>query len=438
MPNLRELTLDLEPLRVSRDFRYMWLGGTVSAIGTQFTRVTVPFLVYERTGSVIALGIISAITLLPMLVCSIIGGAVADIFDRRMVARAAAAVGGVTSLLHVVNVVFLDTQLWAVYALHAIGTSLLMGGAPAARSALPFVVDRARLTSALMLQSTTYTTSAVVGPAAGGFIIASLGVRWAFIIDAITFAFSFACWTLIKPIPPVATGARVSAAVIFDGFRALRGHRPIVGSFLADVNAMVFAMPQALFPAIARQRFPEHPTYYGLMVSAIPFGMFVATIFSGWTRNVTRHGIVVVASIVVWGTAIAFFGLVDGMIVSCLCLAVAGAADMISGVSRNAMLQLSASPELQGRMQGVGMAVWTTGPALGDVEASGLAALTSINTSVFVGGLASVFGIGVIAVALPEFTLFRAYARADLEPSRDDHAATDAATASSMPATPYE
>ena len=114
MPNLRALTLDLEPLRASRDFRYLWLGGTVSAIGTQFTRVTVPFLVYERTGSVIALGIISAITLLPMLMCSIIGGAVADIFDRRMVARASAAVGGVTSLLHVVNVVFFDKQLWAV------------------------------------------------------------------------------------------------------------------------------------------------------------------------------------------------------------------------------------------------------------------------------------------------------------------------------------
>jgi MFS family permease len=413
VPNLRELTLDLEPLRASRDFRYMWMGATISSIGTQFTRVSVPYLVYQRTGSVLALGVISAITLFPMLVCSVIGGAIADIFDRRMVARASAAVGGVTSLLHVLNVTVFGTQLWAVYALHAIGTSLLMGGAPAARSALPFIVDKERLTSALMLQSTTYTTSSVIGPAVGGVIIASLGVRWAFLIDAVTFAFSFACWTLIKPIPPIASGARMSAAVIFDGFRALRGHKPIVGSFLADVNAMVFGMPQALFPAIARHRFPDHPTYYGLMVASIPFGMFVATIFSGWTRNVTRHGIVVVSSIVVWGVAIAFFGVVDGMLVSCLFLAIAGAADMISGVSRNAMLQLSASPELQGRMQGVGMAVWTTGPALGDVEASGLAALTSINTSVFLGGVSCVLGIGIIAIAIPEFTLFRAYVRTD-------------------------
>jgi len=179
------------------------------------------------------------------------------------------------------------------------------------------------------------------------------------------------------------------------------------------VNAMVFGMPQALFVPIAAQRFPDHPTFYGLMVASIPFGMFVATVFSGWTRNVTRHGMVVVSSIVVWGIAIAFFGLVDGMILSCLFLAIAGAADMISGVSRNAMLQLSASPELQGRMQGVGMAVWTTGPAIGDVEASGVASLTSINTSVFLGGIACVLGIGVIAIAIPEFTLFRAYTRTD-------------------------
>ena len=397
----------------------MWLGATVSSIGTQFTRVTVPYLVYHRTGSVLALGVISAITMVPMLVCSVIGGAIADIFDRRMVARASAAVGAVTSLLHVVNVTVFDTQLWAVYALHAIGTSLLMGGAPAARSALPFVIDKERLTSALMLQSTTYTTSSVVGPALGGVIIASLGVRWAFLIDAATFVFSFACWTLIKPIPPLATGARMSAGVIFDGFRALRGHKPIIGSFLADVNAMVFGMPQALFVPIAAQRFPDHPTFYGLMVSAIPFGMFVATVFSGWTRNVTRHGVVVVSSIVVWGVAIALFGLVDGMVVSCLCLAVAGAADMISGVSRNAMLQLSASPDLQGRMQGVGMAVWTTGPAIGDVEASGVASLTSLNTSVFLGGVACVLGIGIIALAIPEFLFFRADVKRAAEPGAE-------------------
>ena len=416
MANLRGLTLDIEPLRVSRDFRLMWMGGTISAIGTQFTRVSVPYLVYQRTGSVLALGIISAITLLPMLTCAIIGGAIADIFDRRMVARISAGVGALTSMLHVVNVTFAHTQLWAVYALHAVGTSLLMGGAPAQRSALPFVVDKQRLTSALMLQSTTYTTSAVVGPALGGVIIVSLGVRWAFLIDAITFGFSFLCWTLIRPIPPLSSGARMSVAVIFDGFRALRGHKPIVGSFLADINAMVFGMPQALFPAIAKHRFPDHPTFYGLMVASIPFGMFTATMFSGWTRNVTRHGVVVVSSIVVWGVAIAFFGAVDGMVVSCLCLAVAGAADMISGVSRNAMLQLSASPELQGRMQGVGMAVWTSGPALGDLEATGVAALTSIDLSVFLGGVACVVGIGVIALTIPEFTLFRAFTRTEPEP----------------------
>ena len=431
MPGLRNLTLDLEPLRASRDFRYMWMGATVSSIGTQFTRISVPYLVFHRTGSYVALGLIGAITLVPMLVCSIVGGAVADIFDRRMISRVSASIGAVTSLLHVLNVTFGNTQLWAVYTLHVVSTSLLMGGAPAARSALPFIIDKERLTSALMLQSTTYTTSSVVGPAVGGFIIASLGVRWAFFIDALTFAFSFACWTRIKPIPPMATGARMGAGAILDGFRALRGHRPIIGSFLADINAMVFGMPLALFVAVADQRWPEHPNYYGLMTASLPFGMFVATVFSGWTRNVTRHGVVIVASIVVWGIAIVFFGLVDGMLLSCAFLAIAGAADMISGVSRNAMLQLSASPELQGRIQGVGMAVWTSGPALGDAEAGGVAALTSVDTSIWLGGAACVVGIGVIAVALPEFTTFRADIRAGI----DEKEQSDSSSTSSLPST---
>jgi MFS family permease len=436
---LRNLTLDLEPLRASRDFRYMWIGATISSVGTQFTRISVPWLVYQQTGSLVALGAIGAITLVPMLVCSVVGGAIADIFDRRNVSRLSALVGAVTSLLHVANVTFGNTQLWAVYALHVIGTSLLMGGAPAARSALPFIVDKERLTSALMLQSTTYTTSSVLGPAVGGFIITSLGVRWAFLIDAVTFAFSFACWTRIKPIPPMATGARMGVPVILDGFRALRGHRPIVGSFLADLNAMVFGMPMALFPAIAVQRWPDHGNYYGLLAASIPFGMFVATVFSGWTRNVTRHGMVIVVSIVVWGTAITIFGFVSGLLASCACLAVAGAADMISGVSRNAMLQLSASPELQGRIQGVGMAVWTAGPALGDAEAGGVAALTSVNTSIWLGGLACMGGIAAIAIALPEFLLFRVSTRRDeAHASADDGAPAGAIDPLPVVPTPTE
>ena len=408
MANLSKWTLDLRPLRESRDFRLMWMGATVSSIGTTFSRMTVPYLVYKETESYFALGVIAGVTLVPMLICAIAGGAVADAFDRRKVSMISATIGGAASLLHALNVWDGRPWLWAVYALHAVSTSLLMGGAPASRSALPFLVDREMLPSALMLQSTTYTFSAVVGPALAGLVITTMGARAAFLIDAATFAVGFACWYLIRPIPPVRAGQRVNAAMVFEGFRALRGHRPIIGSFLADINAMVFGMPQVLFVAVAAQRFPDHKGAYGLLSASIPAGMVIATIFSGWTKTVTRHGYVVILSIVVWGIAITGFGFTNGLFLSMMCLAIAGAADMISGVSRNAMLQLTASPELQGRMQGVGMAVWTAGPALGDFEAGGLAALTSLDASIWIGGVACVFGIGVIAALLPEFTLFDA------------------------------
>lgn len=408
MPTLREMTIDLEPLRASRDFRLLWMGSTVSSIGTQITRVAVPFLVFKATGDPFALGLISAITFAPMLVSSIVGGAIADAYERRRIAQVSAAVGALASIVHALNAGVGEPRLWLLYVTHAVGTCVTMAGAPAMRSALPFLVEERMLTSALMVQSTTYTSSSVVGPALAGFILASGGPVWAFIIDALTFGWSFVCLTMMKPIPPRDGVARkVSGAFIIDGFRALRGRKPIIGSFLADINAMVFGMPIAIFPAIHAERWADNPRYLGFLYSAIPAGMFAASIFSGWTRNVTRHGMVVILSIVVWGLAIVAFGLIDGFAISLVCLAIAGAADMVSGVSRNAMLQLSATPEIQGRLQGVGMAVWTSGPALGDFEAGTVAGLWSVDGAVWSGGLLCIAGIGVIALAFPEFTRFR-------------------------------
>lgn len=409
---LRDLTLDLTPLRRSRDFRFLWVGGLVSSTGTQFTRVAVPYQVFQETGSLWALGLIGAVMLVPTLAASLIGGALADAHDRRDVARITVSIGFVCAVLLAWNASLDSPRVWLIYLLHALGTGGVMAGAPALRSSVPFLVDREDLAAATMVQSTTYTASSVVGPALAGIVIAQYGATWAFVVDAGSFLWSLVCITAMRALPPAQLGVRFGFGMITDGFRALAGRRSVIGSFLADLNAMVFGMPLALFPAIALARFPDDSAALGLLYSSIPFGMFTATVFSGWTRRVERHGLVVIVSVVVWGVAITLFGLADGLLVSLLCLAVAGAADMISGVSRQMILQLATTPELQGRMQGVGMAVWTSGPALGDLEAGGVAALTSVDTSVVLGGLCCIAGIGVIAWALPDFTRFRAGAGA--------------------------
>lgn len=423
MAKLSDLTIDLTPLRASRDFRLMWMASTVSAIGSTLTRIAVPYVVYKETGNELALGAISGISLLPMLASSIVGGAIADVFERRRISMLASAIGALCAVAHALNVAGGQPRIWLLYVVHTIAMCATMGGAPAMRSAVPFLIGKDLLPSALMMQSTTYTFSAVVGPAISGFIIGAFGAMWAFIIDALTFVWSMVCVARMRPIPPADKHAKVTAAFILDGVRALKGRRPIIGSFLADVNAMVFGMPLALMPAVYNQRYADSfgsDKYLGVLYAAVPFGMFVATIFSGWTKTITKHGRVVVLSIVVWGAAIVVFGFVNGFVVSLACLAIAGAADMISGVSRQAMLQLTATPEIQGRLQGVGMAVWTSGPALGDFEAGAVARAWSVDGSIWSGGLACIAGIALISALLPEFATFDSK-KVALAADDDDH-----------------
>jgi MFS family permease len=277
---------------------------------------------------------------------------------------------------------------------------------PATRSAVVVLLPGSLLPAAQALQMVAFTGAGVIAPAVAGVLFTSVGPAWTFVLDAVSFG---ACFVAVRGMQPIArgnAGERFHPRLVMDGFRSLRGRHAVQGSFLADLIAMVFGMPMALFPAIAAQRFGGRPELVGLLYAALPFGMMTASVFSGWTRRVHRYGRVLVWSIVVWGAAITVVGLVDSVTLTLCCLALAGAADAVSGVARTAMLQLATPARLQGRMQGVGLAVWTTGPYLGDVEAGGVAALTSVDASIVIGGIACVVAIGVLAIVRPAFARF--------------------------------
>jgi MFS family permease len=414
MAKLRSLTLDLTPLRTSRDFRLLWSGLTVSAIGSMMTRVAVPLQIYDLTHSNWKVGLVGGATLVPTLVCSIIGGAIADVVDRRRMILTVLGIGSVVSLLLAANSASGTPRLWALYVLAALSSASGAIGGPAHRSAVPLMLPAEQIPAAMAVQSLTFTSAAAIGPALAGVFFRTIGPSWTYLIDAISFGVCFLGVTGMRPIARVTGGGeRFHPRLVLEGFSALRGRHAVQGSFAADFVAMVFGMPTALFPAVADARFAGHKELVGLLYAAIPTGMILATVFSGWTRRVSRHGRVVVCSIIVWGVAITFFGLVGGIVTSLVCLAVAGAADMTSGVSRQAMLQLATPPHLQGRMQGVGMAVWIGGPSVGDLEAGVLASVTTVDTSIVVGGVGCVAGIVTLAAALPAFRRFDA---------RTDHA----------------
>jgi len=400
---LRAIAVDVSPLRASRDFRLLYLGTAVGQLGSTFTTVAVPFQLYELTGSTLAIGLFGAVTFVPLLVLNIVGGAIADKVERRRWMVGCQLLGLVGTAGLTANSLLPDPNVPVIYLLGAIDVCAFALGAPAQRASVIRTVGVEHVASAMALKGVSGSVAHVAGPAMAGVLLAASGPTWTYVVDASTFVIAAAVISRMRPLRPEVVGGHPTFSLVLDGFRHLRRQPVLLGSFASDLNAMVFGLPVALFPAVAATRFPDQPAVLGLLYAAPFAGSLVASAASGWSRRIVRHGQVVTVSIVVWGLAMAAFGVVDGVGLSLLTLAVGGAADMISGISRQALLQLASPPELVGRMEGVGMAVWTSGPRLGDLESGAVAAATSVELAIVSGGLACVLVMLALAKALPGF-----------------------------------
>ncbi len=405
---LAAVAIDVTPLRASRDFRFLYAGTAVGQLGSAFTTVAVPYQLYDLTGSTLAIGLFGAVTLVPLLVLNLVGGAMADKVERRRWIVGCQLLGlvGTTGLL--LNSTLAEPNLVAIYVCGAVDVCAFALGAPAERASVIRVVGRAHVASAMALKAVSGSTAHVAGPAVAGVVLATAGTTWAYAVDASTFVIAAVVIARMRPLRPEIVGGHPTFGLVLDGLRHLRRQPALLGSFASDLNAMVLGLPVALFPAVAATRFPDQPELLGLLYAAPFAGSLVASLASGWARRVTRHGMVVTASIVAWGIAMAVFGLVDGAVLSLLALAVGGAADMVSGISRQAILQLASPPELVGRMEGVGMAVWTGGPRLGELEAGVVASLTSVPFAIVSGGVGCVVVMLLLARALPGFVRYEA------------------------------
>ena len=411
---LRDVTVDLTPLRRSAALRRLWTGSLTSSLGSRVTDVALAFQVYERTGSTLAVGMLGLATMVPRLALSLFGGAVADRHDRRrvlLIVEAAGAVVAGTLVLASLG----GAPVWTFYLLAAANAGLAAVGVPTIRSAVPLIVPPDLYTATMALSAFTSSTTWLIGPALGGILLAVGGPALAYSVDALSFLIALvAIWTL-RSLPRTQSTASSAWRSMREGLAALRKRQTVLGAFALDLNAMVFGMPTALFPAITDQRFGGREWVLGLLTSAPFAGSLVASGTSGWTRRVHRHGRAVVLCVMGWGCAIAVFGLVHSLWASLLTLAVAGGSDMVSGIFRQSILVSDTPPELLGRMEGVGMAVWTTGPALGDLESGAMAALTSVTFSVVSGGLLCIGGATVLAGLLPGFS------RYDTRSKQPDH-----------------
>jgi MFS family permease len=331
---------------------------------------------------------------------TLVGGVLADALDRRrllVVTQVGMAVVGVALL---VNAALPHPQTWAVFVLAFFSASFFCLGIGGMRSITPRLVPRERIPAAMVLESISSSFASVAGPAFGGVLIGTLGLTTTYAFDLATFVAGIAGILALPAIAPVADADRPSVRSVVEGFRYVRRQPVVLGFMLVDVNAMVFGMPMALFPAIATHKYGD-ATLVGYLYAAPYAGALVSSIASGWIPHVRRQGLAVAIAAAAWGVAIAAFGFADTFWLGLVLLAVAGGADNISAVFRSTIM-LSATPEaMRGRLTGIEFMQVASAPTLGNVEAGVVASLTSLRFSIVSGGIACVAGTILVALAFP-------------------------------------
>jgi MFS family permease len=399
----KRVGIDLRPLAESRTFRFIWFGSLVSGIGTRFTSIAMVWQVKDLThGNAGKLALIGLCYAVPLLVLSTFGGAIADQHDRRTILVASNLVGILTSATLAFNAFSDHPRLWLIYVMAVCKATQAAIAGPARMSLSRLLVRQELLGSAAALDQVSFNISFVGGPLLAGLVIASSGVEWAFLLDAASVVVALVLIVSAGALPRVDVQGRTLANIV-EGLVYIRSRGELMASFLADIIAMVFGYPSVLMTLVVAERYHDNATTLGVLLAAVPVGMLLSAVTSGWTSRINHHGVGVIWAITLWGVAIAMFAFTGPFILSFVVLALAGVGDSISGVFRMSILQTGTPPEMMGRIMGVGMSVWAAGPQLGDFEAGAVAALTTVNTSIFIGGAASVIGVWVLAFKWPAF-----------------------------------
>jgi MFS family permease len=405
-PPRRRIAADLTPLRESRDYGRWWFGYSVSFTGTQLTQFAIPVQVYALTRSSLDVGLVGLVVFFPLVTMGLFGGAIADAVDRRRLTLLTGSALMALSVALTVQAALGLRQLWLLYLIAGVQGAFAAIDSSARGAILPRLVRRELLPAANALGQLGFNSGLSIGPLLGGLLIGTLGFSWAYGLDTLSFlAVLYAVWRL-PAMPPEGGGSRAGVASVLEGLRFLGPRKNLLMTFLVDIDAMVFGMPRALFPAIAVNWFHGGAGTMGLLAGAAPVGALIGAATSGWAGRVRRQGLAVLVSVVVWGGSIGLFGFTRTLWLGLLLLAIAGAADMVSAIFRNTILQVSTPDALRGRLQGVFIVVVTGGPRLGDLEAGSVAAAFGSQVSVVSGGLACVAGVALLAALFPSFAKY--------------------------------
>ncbi|NUR26988.1 MAG: MFS transporter [Catenulispora sp.] len=432
----RRFSLDLRPLR-RRDFRLLYTAMTVSSFGSFITYVTIPYQISKMTSDPLQVGLIGICELVPLIFMGFIGGAYADYLDRRLLVRGAEVAQMALTGFLLVNVALGTPKLWLLYLVAALSAAIDGMQRPALEGLTPRLVPPDEIPASSALASLRHQFSGLLGPTVAGLLIAAFGagqgLAWVYGIDLATFAVSLVCLSLMKAVPPPEMADRPSLSSVATGLKYAWSRPELMGTYLIDINAMAFGMPQALFPFLADKL--GGPAVLGLLYAALSGGSLLATVTSGWTVRVHRHGLAVVIAAALWGGGIIVFGFAHSLWLALLGLILAGAADMVSGIFRSTIWNQTIPDHLRGRLAGIEMLSYSAGPLLGGVRSGGMARWVGSAGSVVWGGVLCVVGTIALAAALPKFVAYDGrdgLARKEAEEA--ERAALVAASAPGVPA----
>ena len=400
----RKYAIDLTPLKKYRDFRLLWSAGLFSYFGSMITFVALPFQVKELTNSYWAVGLIGVVEIIPLIIFGLYGGVLADYVDRKKMIWLTEFGTLVATAILFLNSLRDEPSVILLFIIAAIFAALSGLKRPSQDAILPRLVNHDDLPSASALMSLRWQFGGIVGPSAGGLIIATYGAGAGYLIDCATFVISLALLWQVGSVPPLSKSTPPSIAALMEGIRYAYNRKDLLGTYVVDLAAMFLAMPMALFPFWADAI--GAPYALGFFYSSITIGAVIVTLGSGWMRNYPHHGRAVVIGALGWGVAIVVAGSSDSLTVVIISLVIAGAFDQVSALFRGFIWNQSIPDELRGRLAGIEMLSYLLGPLGGQARAGGMAAMTSLRTSIVGGGLLCIGFVAVIASVMPKFRTY--------------------------------
>jgi len=401
------ILVDFSIFRRNPNFTLLYIGQFASFMGTMITSVALPFQIYSITHSTLMVGLLSLVQLLPLLFTALIGGVFADRYHRRFLLLISELILTVGSLMLAWNAHLAQPSIVMIFLLAAFMSAFTGLHRPALDSIVQQIVAKKDFPTVSAIGTFKVSFAMIAGPALGGLLIAHYGIVTAFLADVLGFFVSLSALLMMRHIPkPQNIVDESTLKSLKKGFKYAFSRQELVGSYSVDFIAMIFGMPNALFPAIA-QSFGG-PQVLGLLYSAPAVGMLIASFFSGSAHVVKYHGRAIAISAMLWGVSIILFGLSTNLTVALIFLGFAGGFDAISGIYRSIMWNETIPNELRGRLAGIEMISYLSGPRLGDTEAGLVAAAFGVTTSIVSGGVLCVSGIAVCCYFLPKYWSYHA------------------------------